>query len=73
MYKYGKRTRQLKSKRELKFFPQETMAAGENRFSPELNEKDVIELLENRNTREHKESHKVWHENISSKSLKTLF
>ena len=26
-------------------FPQKTMAAGENRFAPELNEKDVIELL----------------------------
>ena len=25
---------------------QETMAAGENRFAPELNEKEVIELLE---------------------------
>ena len=41
IYKYGKRTRQLK------IFPQETMAAGENRFAPELNEKEVIELLEN--------------------------
>ena len=28
------------------FFPQETMAGGENRFAPELNEKEVIELLE---------------------------
>ena len=28
-------------------FPQETMAAGENRFAPELNEKEFIELLEN--------------------------
>ena len=47
-YKYGKRTRQLKFKKELKkIFPQETMAAGENRFAPELNEKEVIELLEN--------------------------
>ena len=26
-------------------FPQETVAAGENRFAPELNEKEVIELL----------------------------
>ena len=26
------------------------MAAGENRFAPELNEKEVIELLENENT-----------------------
>ena len=27
-------------------FPQETMAAGKNRFAPELNEKEFIELLE---------------------------
>ena len=47
IYKYGKRTRQPKFKKELKIFPQETMAVGENRFAPELNEKEVIELLEN--------------------------
>ena len=46
IYKYGKRTRQLKIKRELKIFPQETMAAGENRLTRELNEKEVIELSE---------------------------
>ena len=28
-------------------FPQETMAVGENRSAPELNEKKVVELLEN--------------------------
>jgi len=60
IYKYGKRTRQLNKK----IFPQETMAAGENRFAPKLNKKEVIELLK-RNTREHKERHKLWHENIS--------
>ena len=27
-------------------FPQETMAAGENRFAPKLNEKEAIDLLE---------------------------
>ena len=46
IYKYGKRTHQLKIKRKLKIFPQETMAASENRFTPELNEKEVTELLE---------------------------
>ena len=49
IYKYGKRTRQLKFKRNFKskkIVSQETMAAGENRFAPELNEKEVIELLE---------------------------
>ena len=43
------------------------MAAGDNRFASELNEKEVLELLEN--TKEHKESHKVWHENISRQKL----
>ena len=38
---YGNRTRQLK----FKIFPQATMVASENVF--ELNEKEVIELLEN--------------------------
>ena len=47
IYKYGKRTRQLKLKKELKIFPQETLVASENRFAPELNEKEVIEPLEN--------------------------
>ena len=37
----------LNLKREVKIFLQETMAASENRFAPELNEKEVIELLEN--------------------------
>ena len=31
----------------LKIFSQETTAAGENCFASELNEKEVIELLEN--------------------------
>ena len=37
----------LNLKRSYKIFPQETMAASENRFAPELNEKGVIEQLEN--------------------------
>ena len=45
--KYGKPRGQLKFKKERKIFPQETMAAGENRFIPKLNEKELIELLEN--------------------------
>ena len=39
--------RQPKIKRDPKVFPQETMAAGENRLAPELNEKEVIGLLQN--------------------------
>ena len=46
IYKYGKCTCQLKFKRVLTIFPQETMAAGKNCFAPKLNEKEVIELLE---------------------------
>ena len=30
-----------------KIFPQETMAAGENRFAPDLNEKEVVKDLSN--------------------------
>ena len=40
------RARQLEFKKELKIFPQETAPTGKNRFAPELNEKEVIELLE---------------------------
>ena len=36
----------LNLKRRYKIFSQETMAAGENCFTLELNEKEVIELLE---------------------------
>ena len=62
IYKYG--TRQLKIKRKLKNFPSRNNS-GENRYALELNEKEVIELLENATPcREHKESHKLWH-NIS--------
>ena len=49
------------------------MAAGENRFAPELNEKEVIELaITKRNNREHKESRKVWHENTSRYKLENF-
>ena len=44
IYKYGKRTCRLKKWKGAKNnFLQETMAAGENRFAPELNKKEVIE------------------------------
>ena len=36
----------LKGIKSKKIDSQETMAAGENRFAPELNEKEGIELLE---------------------------
>ena len=46
IYKYGKSTRQLNFEMELNNFPSRNNA-GENRFAPELNEKEVIELLQN--------------------------
>ena len=42
IYKSGKRTRQLKFKRELK----QQWRTEKNHFAPELNEKEVIEPLE---------------------------
>ena len=36
------------------------MAAGENRFAPELNEKEVIELLENATPGSIKKATKAW-------------
>ena len=73
IYKYGKRTPQLKFKKELKIFPQETMAAGENRFAPELNEKEVIELLENATPGSIKKATKYGMKIFQGKNLKTLF
>ena len=74
MSKYGKRTRQVKFKRELKkIFPQETVAASENRFAPELNEEEVIELLENATPGSIKKATKYGMKIFQSKNLKTLF
>ena len=54
-------------------FPQETMAAGENRFAPELNEKEVIELLENTTPASIKKATKYGMKIFRGKNLKTLF
>ena len=56
-----------------KFFPQETMVAGENRFAPELNEKEVIELFENATPVSKKKATKYGLEIFQGKNLKTLF
>ena len=66
--KYGKRTRQLK----FKIFPQETMAASKNRFAPELNEKEVIELLENATPGSIKKTTKDGMKTFQGKNFKTL-
>ena len=54
-------------------FPQETMAAGENRFAPGLNEKEVIELLENVTPGSIKKATKYGLKVFQGKNLKTLF
>ena len=49
------------------------MAASENRFTPELNEKQVIELLENATPRSIKKATKYGMKMFQGKNLKTLF
>ena len=49
------------------------MAASENRFAPELNEKEVIELLENATTGSIKKAIKYGMKMFQGKNLKTLF
>ena len=73
--KYGKRTRQLKFKKELKksVFPRETMAAGKNCFAPELNEKEVTELLENATAGSIETASKYGMKIFQGKNLKNLF
>ena len=63
----------LNLKRSSKIFPQETMAAGENRFAPELNEKEVIELLENATQGSIKKATKYGMKIFQGKNSKPLF
>ena len=49
------------------------MAAGENRFAPELNEKEVIELLENETPGSIKKATKCGMKIFQRKNSKTLF
>ena len=60
-------------KRSYKIFPQETMAASENRFAPGLNEKEVIELLENATPGSVKKATKYGVKIFQGKNLKALF
>ena len=57
----------------LKFFPQATMVASKNPFAPELNEKKVIELLENATAGSIKKATKYDMKLFQGKNLKTLF
>ena len=63
----------LNLKKELKNFPQETMAASENRFAPGLNEKEVIELLENATAGSIKKATNYGMKIFQGKNFKTLF
>ena len=63
----------LNLKKGSKIFPQETIGAGENRFTPELNEKEVIELLENATTGSIKKATKYGVKIFQGKNLKTFF
>ena len=63
----------LNLKRKLKIFPQETMATGENRFAPELNEQEVIEVLENAIPGRIKKATEYGVKIFQGKNLKTLF
>ena len=49
------------------------MAPGENRFAPELNEKEVIELLEDATPASTKKATKYGMKIFQCKNLKTLF
>ena len=49
------------------------MAAGENCFAPELNEKEVTELLENATTGSIEKAPKYGMKIFQGKNLKTLF
>ena len=63
----------LNLKRSSKIFPEETMTASENRFAPELKEKEVIELLENATRGSIKKATKCGMKIFQGKDLKTLF
>ena len=49
------------------------MTAGENRLAPELNEKEIIELLENATPGSIKKATKYGMKIFQGKHLKTLF
>ena len=49
------------------------MATGENRFAPDLNEKEVIELLENATPESIKKATNYGVKTFQGKNFKTLF
>ena len=71
--KYDKRMRHLNLKKELKIFPSRNNGGQRNRFATELNEKEVIELLENETPANIKKAIKCGMKIFQGKNLKTLF
>jgi len=63
----------LNLKTSQKIFPQEAMAAGENRFAQELNGKEVIELIENAKPGSIKKVTNYGMKILQGKNFKTLF
>ena len=57
----------------LKIFAQETMVASENHFTPGLNEKEVIELLENATSGSIKRATKYGMKIFKGKNFKLYF
>ena len=73
IYKYGKRTRQLKFKKELKNFPSTNNGGRRKSLPPELNEKEVIELLENATPGSMKKATKYGMKIFQGKNLPKLY
>ena len=63
--KYGKRTRQLKFKKELKNFPSRNKGGQRKWLCTGVEWKESHWAIRKRNTGEHEETHKLWHESIS--------
>ena len=66
--KYGKRTRQLKFKKELRNFPSRNNGGRRKSLRTGAEWKGSHWNIRERNTREHKESHKIWHEKAQGKN-----
>ena len=68
--KYGRCTRQLKFKQELKIFPPRNNGAC---FAPELNEKEITELVENPTLGSKKKATKYGMNIFHGKKFESLF
>ena len=71
--KYGKRTRQLKLKKELKIFPSRNNGGRRKSLRTVVEWKEVIEPLENATPGRKKKATKYGMKIFQGKNLKTLF